>query len=251
MSFGPAAYRRLLGALSASGRPAVGFAPRPSRGCLLRLDVDYDLDLAVCTAEINAEAKIAATYFVLMGSDLYNPASAGGRHALARLSALGQRVALHYHHAGDGPLDLARLETEFRHLSDLVPQAERVVSWHNPEGELGPLNRAAEAAGFTSAYGEAVFGPDRYISDSNQRHQPEAITAWIEASRAPVIQVLLHPFNWITGGPMPEVLRGTFSRKVDELIEAFGQNSVWRAQMGEEIAAQVRTAPWYRRAGPG
>ena len=140
-------YRRLVRALGQGRRPLCRFYPRPQTGLLLRLDVDYDLGWAAMTAAVNAEEGVHATYFVLVASDLYNPASERGRTALAGIAGHGQSIGLHYHHRG-GALDRQRLAHEFANLRHLVPRAEPIIAWHNPEGELAPLTLAAVDAGF-------------------------------------------------------------------------------------------------------
>jgi hypothetical protein len=233
----------------------VGFTGKPETGCLLRLDIDYDLEWAVQTARINHRHGIVATYFVLMGSPLYNPGSAAGRRALTGLIGLGQRVALHHHHGGDhgkdsqdgGALDLGRLEQDFRRLAELAPGAERVVSWHNPAGDLNLLNTAAAAAGFVSAYDPRVFGSDRYISDSNLGHGAPAIAAFVETSPRPLVQVLLHPCNWVAGGTgMDQVLRRTLRHKIEIMLATFDENRVWHERAGIPVIAEIRAAAWYR-----
>ena len=242
------AYARLVERIQASGRPLTGFQPNAVAGCLLRLDIDYDLDWAVRTAEINASHGVAATYFVLMSAELYNPASADGRRAVERLAELGQILGLHYHHREAGPLDRWRLEQEFSWLADLAPSAQRVVAWHNPEGDLAPLNLAAAEAGFVSAYDLRWFGPDRYVSDSNLRHMPEAIAQFVETASEPLVQVLLHPFNWIAGGAaMDDILGRTLAHKIDLLLEAFDGNRVWRQSAGPPIRTAIHASDWYRK----
>lgn len=245
--FDPAAYDGLIGRVVACGRSVAAFHAQPTHGCLLRLDIDYDLDWAVQTAEVNARHGVAATYFVLMSADLYNPASAAGRRAVGRLAALGQHVGLHYHHREVGPLERRRLEREFSWLTDLAPSARRVVAWHNPEGDLAPLNEAATRAGFVSAYDSRWFGPGCYVSDSNLRHTAPDILAFVETAEAPLVQVLLHPFNWMAGGvTMDDILGRTLARKVDMLLTTFDDNRVWHDTAGPPIRAAIRASDWYR-----
>jgi hypothetical protein len=245
--FGLEAYTGLLRSLVDSPRPLIGYGDAATAGCLLRLDVDYDLDWAVITARINRDLGVAATYFVQVGSELYSPATLSGRRALAELAASGQRIGLHYHHVGGAPLDIGRLEQEYGWLSQLCPGVERVVSWHNPEGDLAPLNTRAEAAGFVSAYAPGVFGPDRYVSDSNLRNTPQQIAKFVSSSAASRVQVLLHPCNWVAGGDdMGLVLQRILRHKTDRLLDSFDGNRVWRESTGARVKQGIRRAAWYR-----
>jgi hypothetical protein len=211
--------------------------------------VDYDLGWAAMTAAVNAEEGVHATYFVLVASDLYNPASERGRTALAGIAGHGQSIGLHYHHRG-GALDRQRLAHEFANLRHLVPRAEPIIAWHNPEGELAPLTLAAVDAGFVCTYESGFFGPDRYASDSNLRNSGATLAAFAGDCTAPLAQILLHPCNWVgeaTG--MDDVLKHTLRHHVDRLLGEFDSNRHWRKGLGAEICRSLATCPWYRDGG--
>lgn len=212
-------YRRLLDVFLGLDRTIGGFLD-PVGGCrlLLRLDIDYDPALAEITARINRERSIRATYFVHLGSSLYNPAAPEGRRLFETLAECGQGVGLH-HAIKDEPLDEGRLLAEFAALKALYPAAEQVVSWHNPAGNFDEANRRAARLGFVSAYAPRFFGPDRYVSDSNLRHSGDEIAAFVTACRAPVVQALLHPLNWcldahsMEGNPCGDVPAGGWQNR--------------------------------------
>src|SRR5688572_28789613 len=73
-------------ALLESGRP---FA-------LMRHDIDFDLTAAARIAEIEAEEGVAASYFVLLRTDLYNLFSAESTAAVRRILDLGHQLGLHF-----------------------------------------------------------------------------------------------------------------------------------------------------------
>lgn len=240
-------YRELIAAIAAGKRPIIAFDDNRDGGLLLRLDVDYDLGWAAETASINEALGVSATYFVQVGSPLYNPATSDGRKALETIVGANQHVGLHYHHTDGKYVDMDRMELEFRLLRELVPNCQRCLAWHNPEGDLGGINSEVVGAGFISAYDEAYFGDEIFISDSNCRHSAEEILAFAAAADVPIIQVLLHPFNWIAGGAkMTEILVNTFASKTDALLDAFEQNSVWRDGLGKEIADQIASLLWHK-----
>lgn len=245
--FGLDEYRTLVRYLAGQPRPCVGFYPRPQAGLLLRLDVDYDLEWAAETAVINAAENVCATYFVLVGSPLYNIASQTGRNALATIAACGQWIGLHYEHRkGEGDLDLLRLEQEFALLRLIAPSAQRLVAWHNPSGDLALLNRKAVDAGFVCAYEDSFFAPDCYASDSNMRNTGSALAAFVRECPHPIVQILLHPFNWGAGGrDMSEVLLRTLRRKFDRVTAEFEGNRVWAAGLGEAVKRDLTSCCWY------
>jgi len=239
-------YRWLMQSLKDAGRPIRSFADADAPGLIVRIDVDYDLGWAAQVAAVNAALGVRATFFVQVASGLYNLWTAPNRQAVASIVGAGQRIGLHYTHEGPS-LDAGRLGEEFAALSRLAPTAERIVAWHNPpEGDLSALNAAAGEAGFVSTYGEAFFRPDRYVSDSNCKKTPKEILDFAADADAPVVQVLLHPLNWVLGGDtMDQVIRKTFAAKFDQIADLFQMNSCWTGGAGRRILEQVRACPWY------
>jgi len=228
------AYRRLLADLPAAGLDCVSFRTDVARGVFLRLDVDYDLAFAAQLASINAELGIRATVFVQVGSPFYNPAAPAGRQALEKIAEADQWIGLHYHHPG-GELDQDRLCREFELLRLMAPQAERILAWHNPDGDLSAINDVAKQAGFLSVYSPQFYGPDKYVSDSNFVNRPGRICQLAPESDGPV-QMLLHPVNWCLGGSeMTDVLASIFRSKLRHLIGMMAQNRIWHGGFGREF----------------
>ncbi|MBI5816638.1 MAG: hypothetical protein HZB29_13630 [Nitrospinae bacterium] len=244
-TFNVEAYKKLILSLKDSGRRLVSFADLPDDGTLLRLDVDYDPAWAARLAGINRECGATGTFFVQAASPLYNLFSEDNLGAIRQIAESGQWIGLHFHHTS-GQLDISRLEREVGILKMAAPEALRVVAWHNPPTDFSQINLEAEKAGFISAYADRFFGDGKYISDSNMRHDSDKIIQFAKNSGAPVIQVLLHPFNWVMGGDeMKEVLRRTFKNKFGQLAGEFSNNSVWRGGLGDEILGQMEKCPWY------
>lgn len=231
MLFSMSRYAWLLDRLKETGRPFGTFPPRHPAGLLLRSDIDYDPVFAVELARENAARDISATFFVLVSGPFYSIFEPATAAAIRQLVALGQRVGLHYHHTDDR-LDAERLNREFDALRMIAPQAQRVVAWHNPEGDLDALNDALAGEGFTSAYDAAIFGPGRYTSDSNCARDAEFMADAVARSDAETVQVLCHPLLWVLGGDtMQEVLERYVSRAAERLDATLSeQNSVWRAR---------------------
>lgn len=229
------AYRKVVQGLVETGREFGTFPTPPQSGFLLRHDVDYCLPTAAKIAAINKELGARATFFVLVSSPLYNIFADAERQALRTIIEAGQCVGLHYHHTG-GKLDHERLEREFDALRQVVPETQRVVAWHNPEGELEPLNQRAENRGFICAYSPAFFGNGTYISDSNCRNTPEQITAFAQEGQNGTAQILLHPFIWAHGGDdMKTVLKRTFRARFHAAAGTFGENRLWQEGAGQDI----------------
>src|ERR1700759_3366576 len=89
-------YRELLEAAKAGGYRLSGFDRPPEPGDLiLRHDVGLSLGAALAVAEVEADAGVWSTWFLMTRSVFYNLDSAEGERAIARLRGLGHRVAHH------------------------------------------------------------------------------------------------------------------------------------------------------------
>jgi hypothetical protein len=182
-------YAELLTAARAGGYRFVGFDGRPADGDLiLRHDVDLSLEAAVAMAEVEAEAGAGSTWFLMTRSVFYNLDSAAGERAVARLRALGGRIA---HHA------------VWPHV-DLDDRFEPVVAWHNPD----PAYMTAPVAGATNVMAAPWFDPDHYRSDSNQRWRHGCPHDRLARGEPAWLQLLTHPEIWAyEGQSMGETMR--------------------------------------------
>ncbi len=232
-TFSPAAYRELLRGLLAQARPFVLFRDAPDAGLLLRHDVDYSPEWAADLAQVNADLGVRGTFFFLTDSPLYNLFAASSRAALERVAALGQDVGLHVRCAPHAP-DADALRRHYAALRLAAPEAIPAIAWHNPPEELAPLNRIADSAGFTSAYAPRWFAPGRYLSDSNLRHSPLGLLQAAQACPSPILQVLLHPLNWVEpSSTIEEILTRTCAHRVGHVLAAMHENRFWSDRLVE------------------
>lgn len=232
-TFSPAAYHELLRGLLAQARPFVLFRDAPDAGLLLRHDVDYSPEWAAELAQVNADLGVRGTFFFLTDSPLYNLFAASSRAALEQVAALGQDVGLHVRCAPLEPSAEA-LRNHFAVLRLAAPESIPVLAWHNPPTELAPLNRIADSAGFQSAYAPRWFAPGRYLSDSNLRHSPEGLLQATRECPSPILQVLLHPFNWIdTSSTIEDILARTCAHRIRHVLAAMHENRYWNDRLAE------------------
>jgi hypothetical protein len=187
--FTVAHYRELLRAARDGGYRFAGFDAQPEPGVvILRHDVDLSLSAAVALAEAEADEDAFATYFLMTRSVFYNLDSREGVAAIARLRALGHRVA---HHAVWPDVDL---DDRF----------DPVVAWHNPDPEY----MQAAIDGAVNAMQPPFFDPDHYRSDSNQRWRHGCPHDELAAGSFEWLQLLTHPAIWVYGGTtMGETMR--------------------------------------------
>jgi hypothetical protein len=197
--FTRAGYAALLDAFAALGYTCRGFGEveSGSRHLVLRHDLDMSLDAAVPIAEIEAARGLRATYFVLVGTEMYNPFSPAGRQILARLSALGHAVGLHFDvgQAAVGPsaLDDA-VAAECGALEAILGVPVETVSFHRPAAGLWASDR--RPAGRRHAYERRYVEEIGYCSDSRGGWHHGHPLDHASVGGGTALQLLTHPIWW-------------------------------------------------------
>jgi hypothetical protein len=194
-------YRELLEAAKTGGYRFAGFDRAPEAGdLLLRHDVDLSLEAAVALAEIEADAGVWSTWFLLTRSNFYNLDSAIGVAAIARLRDLGGRIA---HHAVWPDVDLDE-------------RFEPVVAWHNPDPEY----MSAPVEGAANVMTAPWFDPDHYRSDSNQHWRHGCPHDALAEGSFEWLQLLIHPEIWaFPGETMGETMRAFLAADCEARLE--------------------------------
>lgn len=212
--FSAAGYAALVRALLARGYTVRGFADAEpaARHLILRHDIDMVVEAAVPIAEAEAALGVAATYFVLVRSELYNPFAPSGATALTRIAALGHEIGLHFDAAlySEAALEEAAAR-ECAILEAFTERPVRTISFHRPHSSL--LGRAGALAGRRHAYEPRFFSDMGYSSDSRGGwHHGHPLTHdAVTAGRA--LQLLTHPIWW-QEPPAPPTAR------LDALLDA-------------------------------
>jgi hypothetical protein len=186
-------YEELLDAATSGGYRFAFFDEAPQRGdVLLRHDVDLSLEAALRMAELEADAGVGATYFLMTQSVFYNLASPEGLRALNRLRELGHGVGLHAVWPG------AELDERF----------DPIVAWHNPDPNYmsEPLN------GAVNVMQAPYFDPDHYRSDSNHQWRHGCPHEPLARGEFEWLQLLVHPEIWVYPG---STMRETMSSMLD------------------------------------
>lgn len=201
MRFSRGAYAELLSELKQRGYRDIArledLVPE-NPVVFLRHDVDLDLDRALSIAEVEANAGMRATYYVLVSTQVYNVASAPARRALGRLAALGHAIGLHFDASQYPETERAALDAHARReceiLADLGAAPVASISFHRPAPEL--IGLAESFAGRPHTYEPRFFDAVAYVSDSSggffQGHPLDHPA--IAAGRA--LQLLTHPIWW-------------------------------------------------------
>lgn len=198
MEFTYQAYRNLLTLLKEQGYVFRGFldyhdAPR----CvILRHDIDNSLSQAVRMAEIEAEEDVHSTWFVLLRSDFYNPASKVGQEALRRLLSLGHDVGLHFDETACIPIPskeslIESIVEDASLLSKILGKTVSSVSMHRPS--KAALEADYQIPNIVNSYGETFFHHFKYLSDA-RCHWREPVEDIIRSGCYNRLQILTHAF---------------------------------------------------------
>ncbi|HKY25249.1 MAG TPA: hypothetical protein VJM07_08830 [Gaiella sp.] len=201
-------YRELLEAARAGGYRFATFDAAPGPGdLLLRHDVDLSLSAALRMAELEADAGVAATYFLMTQSVFYNLASTEGVAALSGLRSLGHRVGLHAVYPD------ALLDERF----------DPVVAWHNPDPEY----MTAPIDGAVNVMQPGWFDPATYRSDSNQRWRSGCPHEELRAGAFPWLQLLTHPEIWVyEGATMGETMRSMLDAERERRLAQLAEDRI-------------------------
>jgi hypothetical protein len=201
-------YRELLAAAELGGYRFADFSRDPEPGDLLmRHDVDLSLEAAVELAELERDAGVRSTYFLMKESVFYNLESTAGAAAIATLRALGHAIGVHAIYP--------RVELDDRF--------DPVVAWHNPDpGYMSePIPDAA------NAMESRFFSPDRYRSDSNQHWRSGCPHAALAAGEFAWLQLLTHPEIWVfRGTTMRESMLAMLDAKRELALEQLAADRI-------------------------
>lgn len=197
MEFTYNGYLRLLSLLKEHGYKTTDYhAYQEHRRCvILRHDIDMDLAAAVRFGEQEAEAGVHSTYFVLLRTDFYNPASRGSLEQLRCLQALGHEIGLHFDEKAypDGTPEetVDRILKERDILASLLETAVTTVSMHRPSKTT--LDADLKIPGMVNSYGKIFFHDFKYLSDS-RRHWREPVLDIARSGEYDRLHILTHAF---------------------------------------------------------
>lgn len=228
MEFTYRGYRALLSLLAESGYPAATYhdwETKP-RCVILRHDIDNDLAQAVRFAELEAEAGVKSTYFVLLRTDFYNPASRQSLEQLRRMQALGHEIGLHFDEKAypDGTPEetVRRILKEQGVLSALLETEVTAVSMHRPS--RATLESDLQIPGMVNSYGQTFFHDFKYLSDSRRRWR-EPVEEIIRSGTYDRLHILTHAFWYHEAEQSITETVGSFIRSANaERYEQMGEN---------------------------
>lgn len=203
MEFTYTAYRNLLSLLRQGGYAFTGYHDYQAhpRCVILRHDIDNSLPQALRLAEIEATEGVHSTWFVLLRTDFYNPASAASQRQLRRIRELGHELGLHFDEMAypkeDASCTTGSSSTEelICHeagiLSDICGCPITTVSMHRPS--KATLEADLQIPDMVNSYGQTFFHDFKYLSDSRRRWR-EPVEDIIRSGAYDRLHILTHAF---------------------------------------------------------
>lgn len=197
MRFTYNAYKGLLSILREQGYQACSYHNwnESPRCVILRHDIDNSLNAAIRMGEIEEKLGIQSTYFVLLRTDFYNPASQKSLEMLHRLQAMGHEIGLHFdeksYPEGGQAETIVRILKEREILSSILGTPVTTVSMHRPSQTT--LEANLSVPGMVNSYGKTFFQDFKYLSDSRRRWR-EPVEEIIRSGEYDRLHILTHAF---------------------------------------------------------
>ena len=196
MNFTYTDYAALIDLLRENGYAFSSYVNYPGKGkcVILRHDIDYSLEQAVKLARIEKDLGVRSTYFVLLSSDFYNPASSSSYRYLHEILDLGHDIGLHFDETAYSYERFGMeyfIRKEARILSDLIDVNINSFSLHRPNHFS--LETEIRIPGLINSYGEEFFHGFKYLSDSRRRWR-EPVEEIIEKGEFEKLHILTHAF---------------------------------------------------------
>lgn len=176
------------------------------RLCLLRHDVDADLEAAVLMAKLENEMKIKSIYFLMTQSPVYNLFSRASSSLVHKILEFGHDIGLHYDQFYFENLGTHRSETvdeQARMISSFYNCQINAYSTHQPSVNI--LDMKSYSGQLIDCYNDKRLKEFKYLSDSNRGLNIdflERLTTDDENPSKPnnpnqSIQLLIHPMWWV------------------------------------------------------
>jgi len=192
--FAKATYTELVNQFQAAGLSfSTNWDEAPSATLLLmRHDVDFSIPRAHEMAAQEASLGVAATYFFMLTSNMYNLLSAESRRLAHEIKEMGHKISLHF-----DPTVYDSLEpfAEERQIFETAFGVKLdMVSIHRPGSFLE--NNNADLLGIKQTYQDRYFKDMKYLSDSGGRDIMPTIKEYLSDPNRQGLHLLIHPIWW-------------------------------------------------------
>jgi len=173
--------------------------------CILRHDIDADLEAAVKLAKVEQELGVKSTYFLMCQSPVYNLFSRWNIDYVNSIISMGHNIGLHYDRGFDLKSGLSTNETSERikaqtsFLENVFHCKIDAVSFHQPDEQI--VKQEFKVSVKINTYDFELLKNFQYYSDSNREFKlagNELTFIDSLALRYPTnIQLLTHPIWWV------------------------------------------------------
>jgi hypothetical protein len=245
--FNLSTYREILANGKQAGYRFMDFSEisreNPSHGgnsnlCLLRHDVDADICAALIMAQLEHDLGVAATYFLMLRSPVYNLMGRKNHMMVEEILALGHAIGLHY----DQGFDAKRGWSASRTASAVGDEAKWLETQFNTD-VAAVLQGNLDTGLRINTYDRRQLSGFDYFSDSNRQFPlvqlaKGNISNAVAALSPRNLQLLIHPVWWVYDDPSTEAVwdRAIYSnleRMQEQLIEterAYGDSRQFRIE---------------------
>ena len=196
----------------------------PERYIVLRHDIDFAPEYSLQMAELEHEAGVASTFFVLMDGQFYNPLSKEVIEQLRRIAALGHEIGLHFAVNSAVESDIGKeVAMRLEILSALVGTTVRSFSQHDPVN-AGFAKVSLPKEHYACVDASTVIQDENllYVSDSAMMWRQHTFETALEQDRN--LCLLAHPHSWLH--PQDDyvaMIRDLEAREVQALTDRFDE----------------------------
>ena len=198
MEFTYDAYRNLLQLLKGKGYTFGDYHTyaEAERCVILRHDIDQSPMAALKMAQLEVEEGARSTYFLLLRTDFYNPATQRTGETMRKIYEMGHEIGLHFDEVAYGggltsEETIQRIKKEAAILSSLLETPITTVSMHRPSKNT--LNADLQIPGMINSYGKTFFCDFKYLSDS-RRNWREPVLDIVRSGEYDRLHILTHAF---------------------------------------------------------
>jgi hypothetical protein len=164
--------------------------------CILRHDIDLDIEKAFKIAELESSMGVYATYFILINTNFYNAFEGENVKTIKKIISLGHSVGLHFDETQymwnkDINLLAGFIQKEITLLEKILEIPINIVSMHCPSKYL--LDSNLNIPNIVNSYSHVFFKQFKYLSDSLHRWR-EDVEDIVCRSKFEKLHLLTHPF---------------------------------------------------------
>lgn len=197
---------------------------QPKNQIALRHDIDFDTQLALQSARVEAQLGIRATYFFLLRSSFYNIFSPQDIQNVLEIRELGHHITIHFDptvyedfHQG--------LQWEAALFREMFRQEVNIISLHRPNVFFQEFDEPI--FGIEHTYQSKYFRDIKYFADSTgvwRFGHPFDSAEFIQQRS---LHVLIHPVWWMLDGASNlDKLRTFYAQKIQSLKTDFSNNCI-------------------------